>query len=172
MTTSQEMVTIGRIDRPFGVRGAVKVRSLSDRPGRFERLQSVRVTAQDGQGVNRTVRHVRRAGPSYILEFADVSTPEEAGTMRGALLQVPQELPTEGGDAWYECDLIGLTVADEDGHELGCVETIWQLPAQSVLVVNQGGREVLIPAVKEFVRAVDIARRRMTVRTIEGLIEA
>ena len=38
MTTSPEMVTIGRIDRPFGVHGAVKVRSLSDRPGRFEQL--------------------------------------------------------------------------------------------------------------------------------------
>ena len=172
MTASEEMVTIGRIDRPFGVHGAVKVRSLSDRPGRFEHLQSVRVTAQGGQAVDRTVRQVRRAGPSYIVEFAGVTTPEEAGTMRGALLQVPRELPTEGGDAWYECDLIGLTVADEEGHELGCVDTIWELPGHSVLVIQRGSREVLIPAVKEFVRDVDIARRRITVRTIEGLVEA
>jgi 16S rRNA processing protein RimM len=171
MTTGQEMVTIGRIDRPFGVHGAVKVRSLSDRPGRFEGLQSVRVTAQGGDAVDRTVRHVRRAGPSYIVEFAGVTTPEEAGTMRGAFLQVPRELPTEGDDAWYECDLIGLTVTDEEGHELGCVDTIWELPAHSVLVIRREGREVLIPAVKEFVRAVDFTRRRMTVRTIEGLVE-
>jgi 16S rRNA processing protein RimM len=172
MTTSQEMVTIGRIDRPFGVHGAVKVRSLSDRPGRFEQLQSVRVTAQGGQAVDRTVRHVRRAGPSYIVEFVGVTTPEEAGIMRGAVLQVPRELPTEGVDAWYECDLIGLTVADEEGHELGCVDTIWELPGHSVLVIKRGGREVLIPAVKEFIRSVDVARGRMLVHTIEGLVEA
>jgi 16S rRNA processing protein RimM len=92
--------------------------------------------------------------------------------MRGALLQVPQEIPTDGDDAWYECDLIGMAVVDEHDHELGVLDTIWELPAHSVLVVKQGGRELLIPAVKEFVRAVDLAQRRMTVRMIEGLVEA
>ena len=75
-------------------------------------------------------------------------------------------------NAWYECDLIGMTVADETGHELGCLDTIWDLPAHPVLVVKQCGREVLIPAVKEFVRSIDVAQGRMTVRTIEGLVEA
>lgn len=172
MTTSPDMVTIGQIDRPFGVHGAVKVRSLSDRPGRFERLEAVRVTERGGQTVDRTVKHVRRAGSSYIIEFEGVTTPEEAGTLRGALLQVPHGTAAQEGDAWYECDLVGMTVVDEAGHELGSLETIWELPAHPVLVVKQGSREVLIPAVKEFVRTVDIAQGRMTVRTIEGLVEA
>ena len=172
MAALPEMVTIGKIDRPFGVRGAVKVRSLSDRPGRFERLQAVRVAAQDGHTVDRIVRHVRRAGASYIVEFEDVNTPEEARKMRGALLQVAQDVPKQEGDPWYECDLIGMAVMDEAGHELGSLETILELPAHPVFVVKQNGREVLIPAVKEFVRSVDVAQGRMTVRSIEGLIEA
>ena len=172
MAALSGMVTIGKIDRPFGVHGAVKVRSLSDRPGRFEHLRSVRVAAPSGQTIDRTVRHARRAGASYIVEFEDVTTPEEAGTMRGALLQIPQELPAQEGDAWYECDLIGMTVADEAGHELGCLEAIWETPAHPVFVVRQAGREALIPAVKEFVRSVDVSLGRMTVRTIEGLVEA
>ncbi len=173
MTTSPEMVTIGKIDRPFGVHGAVKVRSLSDRPGRFEQLGAVRVAGQGGQTVDRTVRHVRRAGPSYIVEFEGVTTPEEAGMLRGAFLQVPRVVASAPEvNAWYECDLIGMTVTDETGHELGCLDTIWDLPAHPVFVVKQGDREVLIPAVKEFVRSVDVAQGRMTVRTIEGLVEA
>ena len=173
MTASPEMVTIGQVDRPFGVHGAVKVRSLSDRPGRFEQLGAVRVTERGGQSVDRTVRHVRRAGPSYIVEFEGITTPEEAGMLRGALLQVPRTRPSvEEGNAWYECDLIGMTVTDETGHELGCLETIWELPGHPVLVVKQGAREVLIPAVKEFVKDVDVAQGRMIVRTIEGLVEA
>jgi len=75
-------------------------------------------------------------------------------------------------NAWYKCDLLGMTVADETGHELGYLDTIWDLPAHPVLVVKQGDREVLIPAVKEFIRSVDVAQGRMTVRTIEGLVEA
>jgi 16S rRNA processing protein RimM len=173
MTASPDMVTIGRIDRPFGVHGAVKVRSLSDRPGRFEHLEAVRITERGGQTVDRTVRHVRRAGHSYIVEFEGVTSPEEAGMLRGALLQVPRTLPSAGeGDAWYECDLIGMNVTDEAGRELGRLESIWELPAHHVLVVKQEGREVLIPAVKEFVRAVDVGQGRMIVRTIEGLVEA
>jgi 16S rRNA processing protein RimM len=65
-----------------------------------------------------------------------------------------------------------MAVADETGHELGCIDMIWDLPAHPVFVVKQGGREVLIPAVKEFVRSVDVAQGRMIVRTIEGLVEA
>jgi 16S rRNA processing protein RimM len=172
MAASAEMVTIGKIERPFGVHGAVKVRSLSDRPGRFERLRAVRVAAQGGQMVDRIVRHARRAGASYIVEFEDVTSPEEARMMRGALLQVPHELPAQEGDAWYECDLIGMTVADDAGQELGCLEAIWETPAHPVFVVRKAGREALIPAVKEFVRSVDVAHGRMTVRTIEGLVEA
>jgi 16S rRNA processing protein RimM len=172
MTDLPEMVTIGQVDRPFGVHGAVKVRSLTDRPGRFEQLTTVRVMERGGQTVDRTVRHVRRAGPSYIVEFEGVTTPEEAGMLRGALLQVPRERSSRpADDVWYECDLVGMTVHDEAGHELGRLETIWELPAHHVLVVKQDGREVLIPAVKEFVRAVEVAQGRMIVRTIEGLVE-
>jgi 16S rRNA processing protein RimM len=173
MSVSPEMVTIGKIDRPFGVHGAVKVRSLSDRPGRFEQLAAVRVTDRGGQTLDRAIRHVRRAGSSYIVEFEGITTPEEAGMLRGAWLQVPRPVPSvQEGDAWYECDLVGMTVTDEAGHELGRLETIWELPAHPVLVIKQGDREVLIPAVKEFVRGVDVAHARMTVRAIEGLIEA
>ena len=66
MTTVSELVTIGKIDRPFGVHGAVKVTSLSDRPGRFEQLRAVTVADQGGHTVERTVRHVRRAGSSFM----------------------------------------------------------------------------------------------------------
>ena len=88
---------------------------------------------------------------------------------------MPRVAPSESDfkhNVWYECDLIGMSVADEAGHELGSLETIWDLPGHSVFVVKQKDREVLIPAVKEFVRSVDAAQGRITVRTIEGLVEA
>lgn len=174
MTTAlADLVTIGKIERPFGVKGAVKVRSLSDVPGRFEHLSAVSVMDARGQTVDRTVTHVRRAGPAYIMQFEGITTPEDAATLRGALIQIARCDPSaRRGDALYECDLIGMTVVDEAGHDLGLVETIWELPGHQVFVVKQGNQEVLIPAVKDFVTAVDLAQKRMTVRSVEGLIEA
>jgi 16S rRNA processing protein RimM len=173
VTTAQaDLVTIGKIERPFGVKGAVKVRSLSDVPGRFDRLGDVSVMEATGRTVDRTVTHVRRAGPTYIVQFAGITTPEDAGTLRGGLIQVPRcEPSTRAGNALYECDLIGLAVVDEEGHDLGLVDRIWELPGHQLFVVQKDGRELLIPAAKNFVVTVDLAQRRMMVRGIEGLVE-
>jgi 16S rRNA processing protein RimM len=64
-----------------------------------------------------------------------------------------------------------MAVVDETGHYLGLIENIWELPGHQVFVVRQEDREVLIPAAKDFVMAVDLAQKRMTIRTIEGLVE-
>lgn len=167
-----DMVTIGKVERPFGVHGAVKVRSLSDRPGRFEQLHEVRMAGERGQTIDGRVRSVRKAGPVYIVEFEGITTPEEARRIQGAMLQVPRgAASTSPDEPLYECDLIGMTVVDETGRDLGRLDTIWELPGHQVLVVKQGDREVLIPAVKEFVTGVDVGQGRMTVRTLEGMVE-
>ncbi|WP_455377521.1 ribosome maturation factor RimM [Petrachloros mirabilis] len=173
MTSTQtDLVTIGKIERPFGVKGEVKVRSLSDVPGRFEHLDQVSLLSTTGRLIEGRVTHVRRAGISYIVRLAGVSTPEEAGLLRGALIQIPhEESSSRPGDTLYECDLIGMTVVDEAGQDLGMIETILEMPAQQVFVVRKGDRELLIPAVKHFVEAVDLKRRQMIVRAIGELVE-
>jgi 16S rRNA processing protein RimM len=171
-TVQGNLVTIGKIERPFGVKGAVKVRSLSDVPGRFDHLGAVSVAGAAGKIVEQTVTHVRRAGPIYIMHFAGITTPEEAGTLRGGLIQVPPCEPSaRSTDALYECDVVGMAVMDEAGHDLGVVETILDLPGHQLFVVRKDGRELLIPAAKNFVAAMNVAERRMTVRRIEGLVE-
>ncbi len=171
-TAQDERVTIGKIERPFGVKGAVKVRSLSDVPGRFDHLDQVSVVGATGQAQDRTVTGVRRAGSTYIVQFAGITTPEEAGLLRGGLIQIPRgNVPGRSDDQFYECDLVGLTVVDERGGELGLVEQLWELPGQHVIVVKQGSREVLIPAAKEFVTSIDLRARKMVVRLIEGMVE-
>jgi 16S rRNA processing protein RimM len=171
-TARADLVTIGKIERPFGVKGAVKVRSLSDVPGRFDHLGAVSVAGTAGKIVEQTVTHVRRAGPAYIVQFAGITTPEEAGTLRGGLIQVPPREPSaSAGDVLYQCDVVGMVVMDEAGHHLGVVETILDLPGHQLFVVRKDGRELLIPAAKNFVAAMNVAERRMIVRRIEGLLE-
>jgi 16S rRNA processing protein RimM len=173
VTTAQvDLVTIGKIERPFGVRGEVKVQSLSDVPGRLEQLTKVQILEPAGQISDRIVTHVRRADSTYIMGLAGVTTPEEAGMLRGGLIQVPRCSATRlSADVYFECDLIGMTVENERGDEVGVLETILEIPDNHVFVVRRGTEEVLIPAAKSFVTLVDLAHRRMVVRGIEDLVE-
>jgi 16S rRNA processing protein RimM len=70
---------------------------------------------------------------------------------------------------YYECDLVGLAVQTEQGQPLGVLEQIWESSGNHLFVVRQGTKEILIPAAKELVAAVDLEHRVMTVRMIEGL---
>jgi 16S rRNA processing protein RimM len=167
-----DLVTIGKIERHFGIRGEFKVRSLTDVPGRLDHLKQVQVLETTGQTVERTVTHVRRAGSTYIMGLAGVTTPEEAGMLRGGLIQVPRAPASAlSADVYFECDLVGMTVENEQGGEVGVLETILEIPENQVFVVRKGTEEVLIPAVKNFVTSVDLARRRMTVCGIDDLVE-
>jgi 16S rRNA processing protein RimM len=163
---------VGRIERSFGVKGEVKVRPLSDVPGRIEALTEVTLVAKNGRTLETRVTHVRRAGTEFIVRFAGLTTPEEAKLWSGGLIQAARgaapALPT---GRYYECDLVGLEVHTDQGQPLGVLEEIWELPGTHVFVVRQGSKETLIPAAKEWVTAVDLDRRMMTVHILDGMDE-
>ncbi|HEY7531772.1 MAG TPA: ribosome maturation factor RimM, partial [Nitrospiraceae bacterium] len=163
---SDERVTIGRIERPFGIKGEVKVRSLSDVPGRFEHLGQVSVVIPDGRMIEMTVTHARRAGATFIMGLEGITSPEEAGAFRGGLIQIPRAvIPSSAEHTYYECDLIGMNVESETGQEIGVIDSIWDMPGNHhVLVIRKGSQEVLIPAARDLIAKVDVDRRRLTVR--------
>lgn len=170
MTDQLETVTVGQIERPFGVRGEVKVRPLSDVPGRFEGLRRVSLMGRDGRTLETSVRHVRRAGAQFILGLTGLTTPEEASLWRGGYIQtIRGSVPDLPDGLYYECDLIGLTVYTEEGRTIGRLEEILNFPGNPVFVVRQEEKELLIPAAKDLVLSVDLPARTMTVRMIDGL---
>jgi 16S rRNA processing protein RimM len=172
MNETTDLITIGRVERPFGVRGDVRVQSLSDAPGRFEHLTSVTLVTADGRSIPARVMRVRKAGQAYIVGFDSFSSPEEAVGFKGALVQVPRSSsPPLPDGQYYVGDLIGLSVRDDLGRSLGSLEEVWALPGNHVLVVREGGRERLIPATKQAIAAVDLSGRSMTIRAAYGQIE-
>lgn len=119
-----------------------------------------------------SVTHVRRAGAGFILRLTGLTTPEEAGVWRGGLIQTARgTVPALPDGQYYECDLIGLTVQTEGGQPVGVLEEILDVPGNPVFVVRQGTKEILIPAAKELVVAIDVTARMMTIHLIDGLCE-
>ncbi|HSE60257.1 MAG TPA: ribosome maturation factor RimM [Nitrospiraceae bacterium] len=172
-TMEAELVVIGAIERPFGIKGAIKVRSLSDVPGRFESLDQVVLQSREGKRVETRVTDVRGGGDRYILSVEALRSPEEAGAFRGGYLYIERggaasvALP----DAPLQCDLIGLSVVDHEGHSVGRLEEVIETAGGHLLLVRNGKREVMVPAAKQFITQVDLARRQVTVHAIPGLLD-
>lgn len=164
---NDEFITIGKIVRPFGVHGEVRVYPLSDVPGRFDALSDV-VLAANGHRTPTTVTRIRQAGGTYIMGFSAFSTPEEAASFRGAWLQVPCDptvAPPPGH--YYQYQLIGMTVRDARDRELGILEEVHDYPHHHLFIVRNGKKEHVIPAVRQIVIDVDVDRRIMIVKVPE-----
>jgi 16S rRNA processing protein RimM len=103
------------------------------------------------------------------MGFEAFTTPEQVAEFRGGLLQVPRgDSPALPTDQYYQCDLIGMVVQDEGGTVLGHLEEVLAMSDNQAFVVRQDGKELLIPAAKQIVLSVDVAKRVMTVRLPEG----
>lgn len=168
-----DWVAVGKIVKPFGVRGDVRVLSLSDVPGRIQGLKRVMLVAPSGRTVSASVIRLREERGGFVIGFDAFSTPEEAAVFRGGLIQIARDqAPPLPEGQYYECDLIGMTVRDEAGLVLGTLEEIVATGGHPVFAVRREGKELLIPATRSVVASVDVTGRTMTVRGIEELLDA
>ena len=175
MSVTTDPVTIGRVLKPFGVKGEVRVESLTDVPGRFENLPSVTLVNSTGESLTTDVTQARPSGNNYILRFSVFSSPEEAAIFRGALIQVPHDsVPPSPNEHHYQFELMGLAVQDETGRALGNIEEILDLPQHPVFVARREKEEFLIPATRLVVKNIDKESNLITVAPIEqwGLTHA
>lgn len=161
-----ERLVVGRVVKPHGIRGEVSIEVLSDAPDRFDPGSKMR--ARDVDVVVATSRpHQGR----LLVRFEGIEDRNGAEDLRGALLTIAEsEAQLLGEWSFYPHDLHGCIVADEDGTVIGTMVRVEESPANDLWVVDAGGREVLIPAVRAIVAAVDVEARRITVRLPEGLL--
>ncbi|MFY9588406.1 MAG: ribosome maturation factor RimM [Actinomycetota bacterium] len=165
-------LVVGRIVKPHGLRGEMVVEVLSDAPERF--APGGRIDAGDPDGARRTltVRATRNDRGRSLVTFEEVTDRDAAEALRGALLSIAREdaVPLEDG-MYYEWQLEGLTVADEDGRTVGTFVRVLEGGGGDLWVVDTGEKEVLVPAVEEFVRRVDLEGGRIVLHVIPGLLE-
>ncbi len=172
MSDLPELVAVGKIEKPFGLRGELRVRSLSDVPGRFEALERVTLVAPSGRVLDTSVNRMREHGDSYVVGFEALTTPEDAAAFRGGLIKIPRDqTPPLPAGQYYESDLVGLQVRSEQGQPLGALEEVLETGSNHVFVVRAGKRELLIPATKQVIAAIDVPARTMTVRLVKGLLD-
>jgi 16S rRNA processing protein RimM len=162
-----EWIEVGRVSRPHGIRGEVRVTPDSDNPERFAGgsvvyARPARARLAGGSSGERsplTVDAIRGDSAYPIVAFAEISSREAAEGLRGFVLEVPgEELPELAVDEFYPFDLEGLAVKDPRGSVVGRVKEVIDSPAHPLWAVAlDSGREALVPFVLVAVPTVSLA---------------
>jgi 16S rRNA processing protein RimM len=166
-------LVVGRIGRAHGIRGDVFVDVRTDDPE--ARFAAGSVLATDPAEVGPlTVAEARNHSGKLVVSFAGYTDRSAAETLRGIRLVIDSDQlePTDDPDEFHDHELLGLSVVLTDGSVLGTVSEVVHGPAGDLLAVaREGGSEVLIPFIHEFVPEVDVPGRRLVVAPPEGLLD-
>lgn len=157
-----EYVVMGRVIAPYGVRGWIKVRPLTEA---VDGLLDYKYWWLGPAGNRRLYQlldgRVHRDG--LVVCVSGVASREEAAQMRGWQIAVTRaELPPAPLGQYYWSDLVGLSVVNRNGQALGEVAEIFATGANDVLVVR-GERERLIPFIETVLVSVELERSRLVV---------
>lgn len=160
-------MVIARVLAPHGVRGELKCAVLTDVPRRFATTKQVYLGPH--YDCFQVVR-ARLQGHNVLLQLDGITTREAAERWRNALVEVPatERAPLPRGSYYWQ-DVIGLAVVTDEGERLGRVREILQTGANDVYVVDTEPGELLLPAIKDVVRRVDVAGGELVVHLMEGM---
>lgn len=165
-----QMFTIGKIVNTHGVKGEIKVMPMTDDPTRFEKLKTVYL-------VNKTtasypIETVRYHKGCVLLKLKGIEDMNAAERLKGSEIKIERKdsLPL-GKDEYYRADLYDLEVYTEEKRFLGKLVDILETGSNDVYVLRKADRpkDLLIPAIKQVIKDVDIPNKTMTVHLLEGL---
>lgn len=166
------LITIGKVLKPWGVKGEIRIEPQTDFPDRFKELGRVFLVSPAGKEIASTVTAARYVNNVPFLTLPGYDTPEKAKALNGWFIKIPREevipLP-EGSYYWFE--LIGMEVFSEEGENLGTITDVFETGSNDVYVLKRGRKEVYIPATREVIKQVDTAAKKMVIHLMDGLME-
>lgn len=174
--TAGGLVELGKVIGAHGVRGELRVAVLGDGPANLLRVRSLVAIGAEG-APDRGEMEVESAAagrPGEVrLRLRGIESREAAQALAGLRLGVrPESLAPLPDGEWYWFQLVGCAVEAADGRALGTVRALWETGAADVLVVeDETGREVLLPAAADLLREVDVERGRIVIEVPEGLLD-
>jgi 16S rRNA processing protein RimM len=174
----QDLIAVGSIVKAFGIKGDMIVHPLTDAPERFRSLRRVYLVpasvadgSADGEPVTTEIIAVQIDPRGVRITCTCAPDRTAAETFVGFLVMIPpEEAVTLPDGTFFVHQLIGFNAVDEEGTPLGTLTDVLRFPAHDVYVIGAAGqRDLLVPAVREFVRSIDLSTRTMTLRVIEGM---
>lgn len=166
----EDLLQVGIITTTHGVRGEVKVFPTTDDPARFKKLKHV-ILDTGKEKLELEIAGVKFFKNMVILKFKGIDNINDVENYRKMSLYVTRENAVKlKEDEYFIADLIGMEVVTDEDERLGTLTDVMQTGANDVYVVKtEDGEELLIPAIRDCIRALDVEAGRMCVHLLPGL---
>lgn len=163
-------IVIGKIVAPHGVRGDIRILPLTEKPEQFLELDYLLL--RDGRRL--TLKHARFHKRMVLAATEEITSMNEAELLRGQEVLInAEDLPELEEGQFYVADLIGLPVYDEQGAQIGTFKDALSTGSNDVYVIAvPGAKDILLPALKIYVKEINPAEKRIVVTLPEWVDEA
>lgn len=163
---------IGRIVRKYSFKGQVVVKLDSDNPEMYEQMESVFVE-MGGNLVPFFIDDILlQKGNQLRIKFEGIDSEADADAIMKCGLYLPEDfLPELDEDEFYFHEVIGSRVIDQSHGDIGELVGINDQTAQSLFIIQDGEKEILIPMHDDFIDKVDKAAKKLYISAPKGLID-
>lgn len=170
---NQEQFTIGKIVNTHGIKGELRIMPTTDDPKRFSKLKTVAIE-RNKDLTTYDIESVRYHKNFVLLKLKGIEDMTTAEQLKGSSIKIHRKdsLPLDK-DEYYILDLFGLQVYTEEERYLGELVDIIATGSNDVYIVKKqdSTKELLLPAIKQVIKKVDIENQKITVHLLEGLEE-
>ena len=167
----EDLLQVGVITQPHGVRGEVKVFPTTDDVKRFKKLKKVLLDTGK-EKIELEVQSTKSFKQFVILKFKEFDNINEIEKYRRCPLLVTREDAVKlEENEYFIADMIVMDVFTEDGSSFGILNDVFETGANDVYVIDSHAHEeVLIHAIKECILDVDVENQKMTIHLMDGLV--
>lgn len=159
----KQLLQAGQLVSTHGVQGEVKILPWADGPEFLLDFDTFYLNGKPYEVVSSRVHKT-----CVLAKLRGVDTPEQAQLLRGQTVSIDRSGVKLPEGTVFIADLLGCRVLDDEGAEIGTIKDVLTMPSSDVYVI-EGARRYMIPAVKEFVREINVREGFVRVHLIEGM---
>lgn len=165
-SANPDFITVGEVLSPWGTKGQLKVRVITDFPERFSPSAKIYINRQP-----LTIDSSIRQRDSVIIKLKSIDSHQAAQKLKGQPVEIDSsQLKPLAEGQYYHFQLIGLEVWTTGGELLGSISHILTTPGNDIYVVEGSQGEILIPAVEDVVKSIDLGQGCIVIEAIEDLL--
>ncbi len=167
----EQLMEIGQIVNTYGIKGFVKVVPFTDDVSRFEDLETVYLQTKNSLETAE-IQEVKYVKNMVLLKLKGIDDINVAQKYRNAYLKIDRKnavkLPE---DTYFIVDLLDMEVYTDDEKYLGKISDVYPTGSNDIYVVkNEEGKQIVLPAISQVIKNVDIQNKKMLVHLLDGLI--